>query len=282
MGAPLDRIVFARRQSPDWAGLAADFRAGRAIDPTRYVPDHAITGFPPNIVELVDAWNATFRHDFFTCRARIAALSAQNVASVQGGVSVAYDDFERISALAAQSRFLLFFHDDDDFFAPDMLYRLMDMDADVCVSPLIRVFNQTVTYVRDGEAAEVICGARSRFFFRYHTNNYGISSRMCTPEILRGLKDHQDGSDFADQAGLRDAWVPFNVSATVKTPCSASILHGLITDKPAFTQQMAQFGAMFAASRWPARLDWLGAPVREIGALFAQVAALTNTPGPGL
>ena len=46
-----------------------------------------------------------------------------------------------------------------------MLARLMDLDADVCVFPLIRVFNQTVTYVREGEAAEVICGARSRFFW---------------------------------------------------------------------------------------------------------------------
>jgi hypothetical protein len=282
MAAPLDRIVFARRQSPDWAGLAADFGAGVEIDPARYVPDHPITGFPANIVDLVDAWNATFRPDFFTCRAMIAALSARNIASVQGGVSVAYDDFDRISALAAESRFLLFFHDDDDFFAPDMLARLTDLDSDVCVFPLIRVFNQTVTYVREGEAAEVICGARSRFFFRYHTNNYGIGSRLCTKEILRGLKDHQDGSIFADQAGLRDAWVPYNLSATVKTPCSASILHGLVAEKPAFTQQMAQFGAMFAASRWPARLEWLGAPVRRIGALFGHVAALTNTPGPGL
>jgi hypothetical protein len=282
MAAPLDRIVFARRQSPDWAGLAADFGAGRVIDPRRYVPDHAITGFPANIVELVAAWNATFQPDFFTCRAMIAALSAQNIASVQGGVSVRYDDFERIAALASESRFLLFFHDDDDFFAPDMLARLTDMEADVCVFPLIRVFNQTVTYVREGEAAEMVCGARSRCFYRYHSNNYGMSSRICTPATLRGLKDHMDGSDFADRAGLSDVWVPYNVSATVKTPCSASILGGLLNDKPAFTRQMSQFAAMFAASNWPARLAWLGTPVREIGALFARAAALTEPTTQGL
>jgi hypothetical protein len=100
--------------------------------------------------------------------------------------------------------------------------------------------------------------------------------------MLRGLKDHMDGSDFADRAGLRDVWVPHNVSATVKTPCSASILGGLFNDKAVFTRQMAQFGAMFAASNWPASLAWLGTPVREIGALFARAAALTEPTGPGL
>ena len=40
----LDLIAFARRQSPDWASLSADYRAGRRLDPARFVPAHPIAG----------------------------------------------------------------------------------------------------------------------------------------------------------------------------------------------------------------------------------------------
>ncbi len=33
---PLDQIIFVRRRSPDWQGLACDYEAGMPIDPCRY------------------------------------------------------------------------------------------------------------------------------------------------------------------------------------------------------------------------------------------------------
>jgi hypothetical protein len=49
-----DLIVFARRQAPDWAGIAADYRQGLAIDAARYVPRQTIPSFPADIVALVE------------------------------------------------------------------------------------------------------------------------------------------------------------------------------------------------------------------------------------
>jgi hypothetical protein len=83
----LDSIVFIKRQSPDWAALSADYRAGRPIDPRRYVPDHDIPTFPDNIEALIDAWNRRFGIDFFTVRHIIAQLCDQTIRAVRGAVS---------------------------------------------------------------------------------------------------------------------------------------------------------------------------------------------------
>jgi hypothetical protein len=267
------RLVFARRQSPDWAALAADYRAGHAIDPRRFVPDHPIPGFPEDIAGIIAAWNASFNADFFTCRARLAALSAASIAAIPGAVCFDHDDIDGILGIAAREDFWLFFHDDDDLFAPGMAARLQAGigNADLAVFPLYRVHNDLFTFVREGAAAEFIWGRRQSFHFRFQSNNYAISSRICSPAMLRAMKDHVEASAHADRLGLTETVLPFAVSATVKTPCAASVVGGLVADKPAFVRDMAAFAGRFAAPDLPDQMAWLRDPLAEIAAMFGQL-----------
>jgi hypothetical protein len=269
----LDLIAFAKRQAPDWAGIAADYRRGVAIDPARYVPPQAIPAFPADIVALVGRWNDLFSTDFFTVRAFIAALSRQNLGAVHGAQHFDHDDVSGLMALAARRQFLLFFHDDDDFFADGLLARLkaVDMSADTCVFPLLRVHQDLATFAPPDGDIEFTWGRRQPFLFHFHTNNYGIHSRLCTAENLKGMKDHIDGSAYALQAGFSRAVLPFIVSATVKTPCSASMLPALLSDPPQFLRQMAGFAARFSDPRLPPEYAWLERPLRQIAELFTEI-----------
>lgn len=275
-GAPhLEFVAFARRQSPDWAGLANDYRAGRAIDPARYVPAQAIPNFPDNIVALIAAWNARYALDFFSVRAFIASLSRQNLARVRGARHFSHHEETAIAALAAEHDILLFFYDDDDFFAGDMLARLQgrpEIEADSVVFPLPRIHNDLATFSPLTIEPDFVWGARRPFLYKYHTNNYGLHARLCRPEHLRAMKDHMDASDYAARLGFGHAELPFIVSATVKTPCSASMLHGLLTDEAGYDKDMVAFGEKFSKPTLPDDLAWLSQPVAQIAKLFEALA----------
>ncbi len=72
-------VAFVQRQSPDWGALSADFRAGKTIDPARFVPDHEIHGFPQRVDLLIERWNRRFSIDFFSFRFLLAKLSRRIV-----------------------------------------------------------------------------------------------------------------------------------------------------------------------------------------------------------
>jgi hypothetical protein len=170
---------------------------------------------------------------------------------------------------------VLFFHDDDDIFAPDLLARLRAHDIpqhDVSVFTLPRVHTDLFTFVRDGEPAGAVWGRRKGFDFRYQSNNYGIDSRACTAAALRGMKDHVEASAYATAAGLRDGVYPFSISATVKTPCAASMVPGLLAGERGYRKTIAAFAKAFAKPAPPPELDWLRAPLAAIAALFREVA----------
>lgn len=211
-------------------------------------------------------------------RAFIASLSRQNLAAVRGATHFDHDDVLGLTALAARRTFLLFFHDDDDFFADGMLARLnaVDMAADTCVFPLLRVHQDLVTFAPPESDIDFTWGRRQPFFYHFHTNNYGIHSRLCTVANLKGLTDHIDGSAYALQAGFSQAVLPFVVSATVKTPCSASMMPALLSDPPQFLRQMAGFAARFADPRLPAQYAWLERPLRQIADLFTRVLSVRS------
>jgi hypothetical protein len=271
----IDEIVLACRQSPDWASLARDHRAGRPIDPRRFVPGYAIPGFPADIERIVATWNRIFRIDYFSCRAFIVARATERRAAIEGAVGVSFADVDAIAARAARSRFVLFFHDDDDFFAPDLFPQLRARaipQRDVSVFTLPRVHPDLFTFVREGEPAGPLWGRRKAFDFRYQSNNYGIDSRVCSAQTLRGMKDHVEASAFATAAGLEDQCYPFSVSATVKTPCAASVLPGLLADARAYRASMAAFARRFARPDPPPEIDWLREPLAAIAVLFRAVA----------
>ena len=93
----------------------------------------------------------------------------------------------------------------------------------------------------DGEPAETVIGARRNFASRFQTNNYAIVAPAVPDDILPHLRDHVLGSGYADKAGLRSRYHDLLISATNKTPCSASWLPGLLTDPAAFKASVAAF-----------------------------------------
>ena len=272
----LEEIVFARRQSPPWADLATGYRRTGSVDPARYVPHHDIVGFPARVDRLIHAWNKRFAIDYFSCRATIAELSASNVAAARSGTSISFDDYEAVAERAARSAFLLFLHDDDDFFDPTLFDRIRsvaDLAVDTHVFPLFRVHNDLVTFVRDGQDAEFVWGRRKSFDFRFQSNNYGISSRICSQPVMRHMKDHVEASAYAQSAGLSEQLYPFAVSATVKTPCSASVLPGILDNPKAFQRDMLAFADRFERADLPPAYAWLSAPLATMAQMFRAAAA---------
>lgn len=262
--------AFSRRQSPDWSGLSREFRRGGRIEPSRYLPDHDIAGFPPGIDRAIEQWNDRYRIDYFTARAVLAELSARNVASIAASKAYTYAQREQILEDAKRERFVLFFHDDDDFFAADLPARIATVTegVDVHVFPLFRVHSELFTFVRDGQPADFVWGARKNFDFRFQSNNYGIESRILTGELLARMKDHVDASHYADAARLSEATYAFPVSATVKTPCSASHLSRLLESPRHFDREMKAFARRFTRPGLPAGYEWLERPLVSIARLF--------------
>jgi len=269
----LQKVVLVRRQSPDWAGLARDYRAGRTIDPRRFAPGREIVGFPQHVERLIDTWNERFSVDYFSCRAQIAELSARNVAAVAESTSFSFDERAVIVDLAARTDFLLFFHDDDDFFSGDLFERVRGapLEVDTHVFALIRVHSELLTFVRDGCDADFIWGRRKGFDFRFQSNNYGLSSRICSEETLRAMTDHVEASRYADERGMSERIYPFIVSATVKTPCSASVLPGIANPKK-FRKEIIAFAERFAQPALPPAYAWLRAPLQTMAELFRTAA----------
>ena len=109
-------VVLIRRQSPDWRGLSSDYIHRRDIDPTRFVPDHEIEGFPENIESLIAIWNKRFAIDFFTYRSVLAELSRKSVEAIKRAHVFEFDDHAAVLDLTWRRECYNWFHDDDDFF----------------------------------------------------------------------------------------------------------------------------------------------------------------------
>ena len=259
-------LVFALRQSPDWAALAADRAAGIAIDSARYIPPHDVPTFPANIETCISGWNAWFNVDFFACRAELQRIARTTLDAVQGGVVLARPDW--VKGLSP-GPFRLFFLDDDDWFAPDTLARMAAVgDEDIAVFPLLRLDWRVFTFVRELRPASPVIGFPSRFSHRYQTNNYALHSRLCTPETLALLADHMIASAEADRLALRDRYHDVLVSATNKTPASASVVARLPGDPAAFRVLVQDFVAAFRSLDLPDHAAWMREPVRLTADLF--------------
>lgn len=270
----MNGVVFVVRQSPPWPALSREFRAGRRIEPQRYLPDRSIPGFPANVDKAIERWNKRFRIDYFTCRAILGEISNRNIAAVPGSRRFSYKEREAILALAGRERFVLFFHDDDDLFAPglpDCLAATSD-DADIHVFPLFRLHSEIVTFVREGHAAKAVLGTKRGFDFRFQSNNYGLSSRILNDEVLVRMTDHVEASAYADAHRFSESVHADVAGATVKTPCSASYLPGLIENPGRFERGMRTFVGNLEQLQLSGGCEWLKTPLEYIARLFEATA----------
>lgn len=274
-GAPSRfRALLVMRRSPDWRSLAADHRAKVAIDPNRFLPDPSAPGFPANLSELIDIWNHTFAIDYFTCRAVLKEIAGRNLDLVTGATRREIATFQ--AGELDLSRYIVFFHDDDDWFAPDMALAVSEIPPsafDVCVFPLVRLWTDTVTFVRAATGAPAIVGRPSAFGYRYHSNNYGVVGGRLDDETACEMREHMPASTYAERRGFTDFYVNRTLGVTAKTPCSASQLNELRRRKADPHAYVRRYVESIEGLVIPEPLSWLRAGVRDIAELFARAVS---------
>ncbi|MEM1389023.1 MAG: hypothetical protein AAGG54_15560 [Pseudomonadota bacterium] len=227
-------LMLVRRQSPDWEALAEEFRTRGRVEPARYLPATPIAGFPPDLPSLIDRWNRTLAIDFFTFRWAVACLSEQNVARVQYAQRWQYDDPALFDAIQAAAPATVMFYDDDDFFAPDAvdLLRADIGRSEALVLPLLRLGDATFTFSPEEVTPRHVWGAVRPFDMTFQSNNYALSGRLfTTPQAIHDWKDHVEASARAVSMDMPVGFSDTLVSATVKTPASASMLRAVFGRK---------------------------------------------------
>ncbi|MGO8738738.1 hypothetical protein [Rhodoblastus sp.] len=252
------RLILVTRQSPDWAALAADYRAGRAIDRARFRPDPSVPGFPDDLFALIDLWNERFAVDFFTCRARLKQIADMMLARIPLVRRVDFQAFREQGP--GEGDALVFFHDDDDWFSPALSAQAQTLPLDrmdVVVFPLVRLWILTVTFVHPGFPVRDVVGRPSRFAFRYHTNNYGVSARVCQGDVIDGMREHIPASAFAESRNFRDFYINAPLGCTIKTPCSASMMAELKKPENEGRQLVVRFIDAMEALTIPPEAEWI-------------------------
>jgi hypothetical protein len=171
--------------------------------------------------------------------------------------------------------FRLFFVDDDDWFAPDTADRLACAgDEDIAVFPLPRLDAPVITFAHTGTPPDAILGEAHAFTFRYQTNNYALHPRLTTPAMLNMLADHASASATASRIGLRDAYHPVIVSATNKTPVSASVLMRIAEEGEAYRRHVKGFVTHLRNLYIPKGANWMREPIAATTNLFSRALAV--------
>jgi hypothetical protein len=269
-GLQLDRIVLVRRRSPNWSELATEYESGREISIRRYKPPD-VPGLPQDLPLCIQLWNATFSVNFFRCRQMLKEISTECLERVGRAIVMAEADLSNVRHLGDEARFMLFFFDDDDLFAPNIIDQLSDAhdhDLDIVVFPLIRLGDRCYTFVRRNHSARIVLGWRQDFRFRFQTNNYGITAKIALSEHLIHLQEHVSASLYASNQKLRDFYYDALISATNKTPCSLVMIRRLPADRLAYRRYVQRYVESLYQLSVPAELDWLKEPVERTAALF--------------
>jgi hypothetical protein len=196
------------------------------------------------------------------------------VRQVKNSILLTEDRLAELPAQVGDARFVLFFFDDDDWFAPDMFERLAELDlsrCDIAVFPMVRLGDDIITFVRPWEDARIVVGTRVDFTFRFMTNNYGILPRTALSDHLPRLQDHMLGSAYADQRDFDDPYFDVLISVTNKTPCSASSLGRLPADPSAYRASIVRYVENLKQLQIPQEMHWMRAPVGETISLFGAL-----------
>ncbi len=256
--------------------MAADFQNGLPIDSKRYKPEHAITGFPGNIEELIGAWNTHFKTDFFTFRYLVSTLSNASVCAIRDVRLYNYSELHNVAADASASDFYLFPHDDDDFFAPYLpdVCAASPAECDAVVTPLFRIAQENFTFARANCTPDQVLNYVRSHDYRFQTNNYGVHSRhLRSIENVKAIKDHVEASLHAERHGFTDCVMSKVVSATIKTPASASVMpeivRGISEGQHIFKRMIDNLYAV----QLPPTFEWITRPSHQLARLLEAVYA---------
>lgn len=253
------------RQSPPWDELARTYKERGSADPSLYMPNPHIQGFPSDLPGLIGRWNSLFAANYFECRSVLVEIARRSNARVSGASHLKFGSDE------PPSEGFCFFHDDDDVFDHDLASRLPEpWDFDVVVCPLFRFHSDLFTFVPRGGSSDVFLGRREHFHFRYQTNNYGVVGGRLGGDWFSGMKDHVRASEFADRNGLVDRFVSRPMAATFKTIWSASALPLVEGGRKAVVAELEGFLKSLDVAL-PPGYEWLEDCRSRIGSLINAV-----------
>jgi len=269
----IDHIVLAMRAAPDWGLFARDYAAGIPVPPARYFPFHDLR-FSRDIPGMIERWNNLSNVSYFACRHRLREITDSNLAKVQ---RVTLTQGTRVPSLLeklGETPLLLFYHDDDDWFHPDLARLLGGLDVtsvDAVVFPFLRLASDVTTFTHGGAPTAAAVGRLEPFRYRYCTNNYGLTTRALRQSI--NLVEHTTASETANDLSFIDLQVDQVISATSKTPCSASWLFKLPDNKAAFDRYIMDYIERLEALVIPDGSRWIEVPLRQTLDLFRSVCA---------
>ena len=137
--------------------------------------------------------------------------------------------------------------------------------------PPVRFGDSVFTFVRAGEDARVLVGARRDFGHRFQTNNYGIAESLALSDHLPRLQDHVLGSAYANRMNFRDTYYDVVISATNKTPCSANTIGALLLDPAAYRLSIRRYVENLRGVTIPPEIAWMRELLDETISLFAAI-----------
>jgi hypothetical protein len=267
----IDHIVLAMRASPDWELLARDYAAGVPVPPSRYFPFHDLR-FSREIPHFIERWNRLSAVSYFACRHKLRKIADDNLAQVKRVILRPWTHVPALLDDFGEARLLLFYHDDDDWFHPALADLLRGIDVqsiDAVVFPFLRLASNVTTFTREGRPTAGAVGRVEPFRYRYCTNNYGLTRRALAQRTE--LIEHTLASDAAETLSFVDLYVDKIISATNKTPCSASWLSKLPDSKAAFKQYIMDYVVTLETVEIPAESRWIEVPLRKTLDLFKSV-----------
>lgn len=215
-----------------------------------------------------------FGLNYFRCRQILKEISACSISKVPNTTLVCYKQLAS-GRLSIAEDALIFFFDDDDWFAPvlpEICNQIPD-ETDICTFPLPLVGAGYLTLVdpdRHPAGAISLLGAEETFSLRFHTNNYCVRARLRKLHDLLDFKDHVEASVTANACQLNNFYIPRVVSASVKSPASAGIIKA-ISERTAFLSYVADFISDLRGIQVDDELRWLQAPIDRTAALFEAV-----------
>jgi hypothetical protein len=271
----IDHVVFALRNAPPWKELDACYEKEGKVVSNLYLPQITVPHFPNNIAHCVDAWNKSYAINYFKVRSMLAEIAASTRNENEGSMTIRVEELENyLKNLTPKTRAAIFFTDDDDWFHPKVLEIINSLNWEnekINVFPLIRFDTDVSTFVREGESCETLVGFQKKCHFRFQTNNYSVPNTPYFSSILPELFDHITASSTAEKLGVNDQWHDVILSATNKSPCSATILPGILKNKDEFSDVVRRYVETIRNIHLPDKASWCGGYLEEAALLFEEV-----------
>lgn len=249
-----NHAVIMLRQSPDWRQL--DYRYLDSL-----TPFERQAGLPIGFIRrLVELWDQAFRIPYFQVRQQLKDLTMRNLASVEDAVLCSIEE----SACAVPSARLYLFTDDDDWFSPDIVARLVVQDAP-------GVEGMIWQSVRLAGTIDV------RHMRHCFTNNYCVTSDFIgtrEPESrLQSILQHFDANKVLLESSFKGVFLQRPLSIANKHPCSPARLfneYGKELTGDILRRDAGRFVRGIGSDRLPEETAWARRYVDELSGLFLE------------